>query len=121
MLPRKLNWVYSNHILHHAGDNSQNIALSPVLSTLIWLPIGIVLFCFSLYGWLIISWLTVVTHAILWTVVHYSIHDLKYERIAQFIPFYKAMRANHLEHHRNPRTCFAVIHLWTDYIFRTKS
>ncbi len=113
---------YRAHTIEHHGKHRNDVNIDqPILPTMLAAaplilaalpagppavaPVVVVAICYSK----------------VWTWLHRAHHDIPQAAWVKRLPFYSRFRKHHLTHHRQPKTNFAGVFLFTDYLLGTKA
>lgn len=92
--------LWRDHVVRHHGQHSVEVNIDlPIwhnlLSATPWVIISVSLGLWELTFWLYVC---AIVHAIMWTQLHRSFHDVKHSWIVK-MPGYWMLRRHHLHHH----------------------
>lgn len=121
---RKCWWlpgsVFNEHSIehHHKERNDINIDLSVFNHFLIGSPLIIATILLGWWACLAGLIATFFFHSYAWTKLHRAIHELEDNWVGRSW-FFKYFKKHHEDHHKRPGRNFAVVYIFTDYIFGT--
>ena len=117
----KFGWVYTHHAVEHHGKNRNdiNIDLPVKLHFMLGSPVLLIFFLIGGFQAILALSLIFLFHSYAWTKIHRAIHELEDNWVGR-LPFFWFFKDHHLKHHEIPNKNYAVVFIFTDYIFGTK-